>query len=274
MATWVIGDVHGCLEPLLALTKRIGFDPGRDRLWFLGDLVNRGPDSLGVLRWVAARGENVSSLLGNHDLKLLACSSGVEKLRRKDTFGGVLDAPDRDELIAWLARRPLLVHLGRHVLVHAGLLPTWSLEETEEWASRISRRLNGAGRAALLSRPGWKKPRPLPGGGDDLDRLAAAAGILTGVRIVDGDGAPDPEFTGTLAMIPRGFRPWYEGARIQESGRTVVFGHWANHGFARMNGAVCLDSACLYGGALSALRLEDGAVRSVPCPRAWPARAG
>ncbi len=272
MATWVIGDVHGCLEPLLRLVEVIGFQPGRDRLWFVGDLVNRGPDSLGVLRWASGQGDAVSSLLGNHDLKLLACASGVNEVRRKDTFGDVLTAPDREELIAWLARRPLLVRLGEHVLVHAGVLPSWTLEETQGWARAVSEALAGPARAELLGRSGWKHPGAVPEDGDDLDRLAAAAGVLTGIRIVDAGGIPDPEFTGTLEAIPGGFRPWYEDAHILEAGRTVVFGHWASHGFSRMDGAVCLDSACLYGGALTAFRLEDGTVRSVPSPPAWLGR--
>jgi len=270
MATWVIGDVHGCLEPLLRLADLIGFDASPDQLWLLGDLVNRGPDSLGVLRWVSSRGQAVSSLLGNHDLKLLACAAGAGEVRTKDTFGDVLAAPDRDELIGWLARRPLLVQLEEHILVHAGVLPFWTLDEAEGLASSISGILAGPDRTALLSRAGWKHPGTVPEDGERLDRLAAAAGVLTGIRIVGPRATPDPEFTGPPEATPPGFRPWYEEARIHESGRTVVFGHWAAHGFARMEHAICLDSACLYGGALTALRLEDGAVRSVPCPRAWP----
>jgi len=270
MATWVIGDVHGCLEPLQRLVEALDYQPPRDRLFFLGDLVNRGPDSLGVLRWISSQGDSASSLLGNHDLKLLACAAGVARVRRKDTFGEVLEAPDREELISWLARRPLLQRLDEHLLVHAGFLPRWRLSEVEAWAREISIHLAGPSRSRFLAHTGWLHPGPIPGKGDELQRLAAIAGILTGVRIVDPRGVPHSEFTGALEMIPRGFRPWYRDARIPRSGLTVVFGHWASHGLARMGAAVCLDSACLYGGALTALRLEDGAVRSIPCPRAWP----
>ena len=274
MATWVIGDVHGCLGALLELVEVIGFDPKHDRLWLVGDLVNRGPDSLGVLRWASRREGAVSAVLGNHDLKLLACAAGVSEVREgKDTFGDVLAAPDREELIEWLARRPLAVPLDGHLLVHAGLLPGWDLDEALDLARAGGRVLAGDERAAFLACGGWKKPGPMPKDGGTLDRMAAAAGIFTGIRIVDHDGIPDAAYTGPVETIPPGFRPWYRGARILDCGRTVVFGHWAAHGARRLPGAVCLDSACLYGGALTALRLEDGAARSVPCPRSRPPRS-
>ena len=257
MSTWVIGDIHGCWEPLERLLESIRFNADRDRLWLVGDLVNRGPDSVRVLRWASSLGDRITAVLGNHDLKLLACAEGINPVRDKDTFGDVLAAPDREELIAWLASRPLLVREGAHVLIHAGILPAWSIAEAERLAGEVAAELAGAGRTELLARPGWWHPVAMPSGGARLDRLAAAAGIFTGVRVVAGRDRPPSEFAGRPEQAPPGFRPWYEGARVADEGLTVLFGHWAAHGLARLPGAVCLDTACVYGGALTALRLED-----------------
>lgn len=256
MATWALGDVHGCFGTLERALERIDFDPGRDRLWLVGDLVNRGPRSLEVLRWAAGLGERVTAVLGNHDLHLLLRSRGLVGVKPGDRLEEVLAAPDRDELLDWLRRRPILHREGGWVLVHAGLLPAWDLPEAEALAAELAGRLGGdAGWEALaeLAR-GARRWRP------DLegrDRLAAALRVFTRLRTVRPDGSPQLGFTGRPEAAPDGGRPWYELSPVPGTDHTVLFGHWAQLGLLRAPGAVCLDSSCVYGGVLTALELDD-----------------
>jgi bis(5'-nucleosyl)-tetraphosphatase (symmetrical) len=258
VADWVIGDVHGCWETLQRLLERIGWEPGRDRLWLIGDLVNRGPGSLEVLRW-AARQPHLDAILGNHDLHLLARAAGSAGVRPEDRLDKVLEADDREALLEWLRRRPFLQRVGSALLVHAGLLPEWSGDEALSLAGAASRRL-----PALLPRLA-RKPKPkwsAEAAGDE--RLAAAVAIFTRLRIVRGDGRPKLSFTAAPESVPEGCRPWYEGSRLVAEGTRVVFGHWALMGFRRWPGVVCVDSGCVYGGRLTALRLDDDTAVHVP----------
>lgn len=258
MATWVIGDVHGCWETLQRLLDRICWSPDRDRLWLIGDLVNKGPGSLEVLRW-AVRRPCVDSLLGNHDLHLLALAAGLTGARPEDRLDDVLRADDRDELLEWLRRRPLLARVGEEVLVHAGLMPEWGLDEAANIAAEASARLDVL--LPVLS----SKPRPKWGrsvAGDD--RLAAAVGIFTRLRVLRADGRPKLGFIAAPESAPPGVRPWFETARVVRDGCPVVFGHWATMGFRRVGRVVCLDSGCVYGGALTAICLDDDRVVEAP----------
>jgi bis(5'-nucleosyl)-tetraphosphatase (symmetrical) len=151
MATYAIGDVHGCFETLRRLLRRVVYDPARDRLWFVGDLVNRGPDSLGVLRWAAAQGDRIVAVLGNHDLHLLARAEGISAARKRDTLEEILEAPDRDDLLSWLRSRPLLHREGEILLVHAGLFPEWTPAEAERLARDVEARLRGEKAPKLLT---------------------------------------------------------------------------------------------------------------------------
>jgi bis(5'-nucleosyl)-tetraphosphatase (symmetrical) len=258
MATWVIGDVHGCWETLQRLLERLGWDPGRDLLWLIGDAVNKGPGSLEVLRW-AVREPRVDSLLGNHDLHLLARAAGLAEPRPDDRLGDVLGADDRDELLGWLGRRPLLEQVEGSVLVHAGLMPEWDLDEAASLAVDTAARL-----AALLPRLAHK-PKPKWGRhrvGDE--RLAAAVGIFTRLRVVRADGRPKLGFIAAPEAAPTGVRPWFETSRVVRDGHAVIFGHWATMGFRRVGRVVCLDSGCVYGGSLTAICLDDQHVIQVP----------
>jgi len=251
VADWVIGDVHGCWETLRRLLERIRWQPGRDRLWLIGDLVNRGPRSLEVLRW-AARQPRLAAILGNHDLHLLARAAGWADARPEDRLDEVLAADDRETLLEWLRRRPFIHRAGSALLVHAGLLPEWSGDEALSLAGSAGRRLQ-----ALLPRLARKpKPRWSAGATGD-DRLAAAVAIFTRLRVVRADGRPKLSFTAAPESVPDGCRPWYEGSRLVAEGTRVVFGHWALMGFRRERGVVCIDSGCVYGGRLTALRLDD-----------------
>lgn len=273
MATWVVGDVQGCFSTFRRLLDRLEFRPGRDRIWFVGDLVNRGPDSLGMLRWAHRHRESVVCVLGNHDLHLLAQREGVIPARRRDTLGPVLEAPDAGELCDYVAGLPFVHREDGFLLVHAGLLPGWSLSGIEA-AARSASTCLGRDRAgflrALYSVRG-DRPEESPGGtpgsegpaGASLAAGAQAASVFTRIRIVDVEGTPSFDFDGVPEAIPPGYRPWFEAVSFPEH-LTVLFGHWAALGLMVSERAVCLDSGCVWNGSLTALRLDDGALRIQP----------
>ena len=260
MATFAIGDIHGCYETLRRLLRRIEFDPRRDRLWLVGDLVNRGPRSLDVLRWAAELGDRLTCVLGNHDLHLLARAEGLAAPKRRDTLGPVLTAPDRDELLGWLRTRPLLHREGDHVLVHAGLFPSWTVAQAEGLAREVEQRLRGRNRAArrLLASAGarsdlrWREHRLSP-----FRRARAALAGFVKLRTLTPDGRICADFSGPPAEAPRGCRPWFAvpGRRSAES--LVIFGHWAAMGLRLEPGIAALDTGCAWGRQLTALRLDD-----------------
>jgi bis(5'-nucleosyl)-tetraphosphatase (symmetrical) len=269
MATWVIGDVHGCWKTLQRLLGSIGWDPDRDSLWFVGDLVNRGPASLDVLRWTFEHRANLNVVLGNHDLHLLARAAGAAKKRKEDTLDQILAAPDRRELLEWLRTRPLVHRFGPYVMVHAGLAPEWGVELMTGLAEAVASRLADAdGDAVVRSLYERRKTQwNVELRGDD--QLAAAAAIFTRMRMVDREGKPMLDYAGPPGAAPDGWRPWYTKSAVRSQGYRLLFGHWAQFGFYRAHDAVCLDSGCVYGGRLTALCLNDGRVvqeRSVDTP--------
>ncbi len=274
MATWAIGDVQGCWQSLQALLEAIHYDPADDELLFAGDLVNRGPGSLEVLRF--AMDQEARVVLGNHDLHLLACDAGVRQPRPGDTLDGILTAPDRDRLLDWLGRQPLLIEWDGYVLVHAGLLPAWTQDAAARWADRIRAALMGPERDRLLARPRGETRLAWNPRADERSRLRVALAAFTLLRTCTPAGEIDLKYKGPPGQAPAGSVPWYAvpSARWRENGRrtTVLFGHWAAHGFADLGRVVCLDSGCVWGGALTAFRLEDRRVvqvpsRDVPAPR-------
>jgi bis(5'-nucleosyl)-tetraphosphatase (symmetrical) len=263
MATWVIGDIHGCWQTLQALLQRIEWLPGRDSLWLVGDLVNRGPDSLEVLRWAKEHDEHLVAVLGNHDLHLLARSVGAAKKKRDDVLEDVLGAPDREALLAWLRRRPLQHNFGPYVLVHAGLGPGWNIEFTRRLAAAVAERISD-GDDSFLARLYSNRKKPW---NDDLsgdEMLAAAAAVFTRVRMVGPDGRARLSYSGPPGAAPADWSPWFREAAVRRQGYVVIFGHWALFGFYRSRDVVCLDSGCVYGGRLTALCLDDGSVVQEP----------
>ena len=275
MATWVVGDVQGCFSTFRQLLDRIEFRPGRDRLWFVGDLVNRGPDSLGMLRWVYRHQDSIICVLGNHDLHLLAQREGVIPARRRDTLAPVLGAPDAEELCDWVARLPFVHREDGFLLVHAGVLPGWGLSRIAAAAGDARDALTedrGGFLRALYSvrgdNPRTKKNADEAAGpngpaGRRLLLGATAASVFTRIRIVDAEGTPSFTFDGVPETIPPGHRPWFESVSLP-AGLTVVFGHWAALGLMVSERAVCLDSGCVWNGSLTALRLEDGVLMVQP----------
>lgn len=255
MATWAIGDVHGCYRSLRRLLKRRAIAP-EDRLWFTGDLVNRGPRSLEVLRFVADLGERATVVLGNHDLHFLAMAAGVGEARKRDTLERLLAARDLEELAVWLAARPALVNEGERLLVHAGLRAEWSPGEALRRARRAEKALRGADVAAYLRayRP-RETAAELP---QAVEReVLEDLRVMTLVRTVTADGEPRYDFAGPLAERPSGRLAWFDLPWRKSARTTIVCGHWAALGLVVRENLIALDTGCAWGGALTAIRLED-----------------
>ncbi len=245
MATYAIGDVQGCYKTLERLLRRIEFGR-RDRLWLVGDLVNRGPRSADVLRFAKGLGERAVVVLGNHDLHLIARAEGLAERKKRDTLDDVLDADDCDELVAWLREQPLVHREGNWLMVHAGLLPRWTAEDAQEKAREVEATLRGRRRASLLT------------GGT---RLAETLRAFTRLRMCDSEGRLC-DHDGPPADAPKGCISWFEHPRRRSTDVTVVFGHWSALGLYVGTDAIGLDTGCVWGGALTALRLEDRAIFS------------
>ena len=256
MSTYAIGDVHGCFATLEALLAEISFDSERDQLWFVGDLVNKGPRSLDVLRCVRDLGDRARVTLGNHDVHLIGRALGVRPHLQHDRFDEVLAAPDCSELVDWLRQQPVLVEAtvgdSAYAMVHAGLRATWTMQEARQLAREVEAQLRGNGCEALL-RDYYDQPNAA---------LQAALRVFVHMRACAADGAAC-KFTGPPEDVPDGYLPWYDRFSDEGWGGTVVFGHWAALGFRRMDRAIGLDSGCAYGRTLTALRLDDGAVTGV-----------
>jgi bis(5'-nucleosyl)-tetraphosphatase (symmetrical) len=261
VATYAIGDIQGCFETLTRLLRRISFDINRDRIWLVGDMVNRGPASLEVLRWAKGLGHRVTVVLGNHDFHLLALAEGVRVPKSRDTLEGILNAPDRDELLEWLARRPLLHREGSFVLVHAGLLPSWSIGEAEARAREVESGLRSAKRGQLLECIYREEgPAEWDEALEGMDRLRVIANALATLRTCTVRGQPCEDFSGPPELAPPGCLPWFEVPGRSSRDHTIIFGHWAALGLRLQPGIVALDSGCVWGGHLTAVRLDDGSV--------------
>lgn len=257
MATYAIGDIQGCFGPLQRLLAKIAFDPSKDRLWLTGDLVNRGPQSLEVLRWASHHRDSITVVLGNHDLHLLALAAGVRDPKSKDTVADVLDAPGRNELLDWLRSRPLFVVEGEHAMVHAGLLPSWTVERAAQLARELETELQGPRHKKALEAiysggsPAWSDAIEPPG------RWCALANIFTRLRTCTLGGKARYDFSGPLQQLPPGHMPWFVFPGRRSESHTIVCGHWASLGLHLEPRVLALDSGCVWGGALTALRLED-----------------
>ncbi len=277
MAAYAIGDVQGCHERLLALLDVIGFDCARDRLWFCGDLVNRGPDSLATLRLVCSLGDAAVTVLGNHDLHLLAVAEGGLPPYRKDTLHDVLHAPDREALIDWLRTRPLLHHdaeLG-FTMVHAGLPPQWDLAQAQACAREVESVLVGDDYREFLHRMYGDQPLQWSPGLAGWDRLRFITNCFTRLRYCDDQGRLCLKAKGPPGTQPPPCRPWFAVPGRASRALNVVFGHWSTLGPRTEPGVFALDTGCVWGGRLTALRLDAGhRTWSVGCPEAVAAHAG
>ena len=270
MTTYAIGDVQGCFEELTALLGVIGFDRGKDRLWFVGDLVNRGPASLATLRFVRDLGERALTTLGNHDLHLLAVAHGFAKQRKDDTLADVLDAPDRDELLDWLRHRPMFHAEANYVLVHAGLLPQWDVATAKTLASEVEAELRGPRHREFLAQLYGSRPDRWSDSLRGVERLRVIVNAMTRMRFCTPEGVMDFTTKGEAAESPAGYLPWFEVTGRRSAGHTVICGHWSALGLRVAPNLLALDSGCVWGGKLSAIRLEDRRLYQVPCANAAP----
>ena len=264
MATYAIGDIQGCFESFMALLKRIDFDKGADQLWLAGDLVNRGPRSLEVLRWVIDHESQCQVVLGNHDLNLLAVAAGVRGHKERDTLHGILEASDRNDLLQWLRQRPLMVRDGNTLMVHAGLLPQWSVEQAETLARQLEGEIQGSKNNNLLKRTDAAKLGSWSRVDGEENRKLLALAALTRLRTLDLDGVMDDDFNGEPSALPPGRLPWFSHPTRQSQKARIIFGHWAALGLYRQDLVVGLDSGCVWGGVLTAIRLDDDAIFQQP----------
>jgi len=279
VATYVVGDVQGCHRTLMALVAAVGFEPAKgDRMLFVGDLVNRGPHNVDVLRWMMAQGPAVDAVLGNHDLHLLARARGLSDAKPRDTLDDVLTAPPRERAawLDWLRHRPFVLkvtrprHFDQHFvqdpgtwhLVHAGWPPGMTPGEAECEAAALEARLRGRGvdgvlRALREPAVPWSRVRD---GRDARARQRTALQAFVHIRTCHPDGTPDPTFSGALADRPSGHRAWFDFDAAPRQGTTIVFGHWAALGLHAGRGVLCLDTGAAWGRELAALRLEDSRI--------------
>ncbi|WP_288108681.1 symmetrical bis(5'-nucleosyl)-tetraphosphatase [Limnobacter sp.] len=270
MTHYAIGDVQGCLDPLLALLDKIHFDPTNDALWFAGDLVNRGPKSLETLRFIHSLGDRARVVLGNHDLHLLALWCGSGKSHKSDTIEEIVQAPDADMLIDWLRAQPLALELPtvlptgqRGLMVHAGILPQWSFDNALAFSDEVQ---------AVLAGPDWKsfmaelygnKPEYWDFSLTGFDRLRVIVNVCTRLRMLYADGKIDFKYKEDPAVAPEGLHPWFEypGERGED---LILFGHWSTLNQVQNSAGYCLDTGCVWGGQLTALQLDTLELTQVP----------
>jgi len=265
MAIYAVGDVQGCYAELARLLEDIRFDPAADRLWLVGDLVNRGPGSLEVLRLIKSLGDSAITVLGNHDLHLLAVAEGVAELHRTDTLDEILNAPDRDELLHWLRNQRLLHAQDGYVLVHAGLLPQWNVAQAESLAREVETALRGDGYGAFLARMYGNAPHNWDDGLTGHKRLRVIVNAFTRMRICTTEGEMEFKFKGEVQDIPPGYLPWFDVPNRASRDATVIFGHWSALGLLQRKNVIALDTGCLWGGPMSAIRLDDRHLFQAAC---------
>lgn len=267
MTTFAIGDLHGCLDPLKLLLDKVHFEPGRDKLWFVGDLINRGPQSLETLRFVKALGDDAVCVLGNHDLHLLAVVHGIRRAGGRDTLDDILDADDLDDLINWLRHLPLLHHSNELdiTMVHAGIHPKWDLALAQAMAAEVEQALRSPNYVDFLERMYGNKPTKWSTKLGKHRRRRFAVNAFTRMRLCTRKGELDFSHTCAPSKAPKDLMPWYNvPARKPIAGR-IVFGHWSSHPAFAVSNVVPLDRGAVWGGSLAALALETGVTTTIDC---------
>ncbi len=258
MAVYAIGDIQGCYDPLRRLLDVLDFDPTQDKLWAVGDLVNRGPQSAQVLRLLMELGSSAVCVLGNHDLTLLAVAEGFIQTRPKDTFDSILEAPDRESLLDWLRHQPLLHHDAEldYTMVHAGLPPQWDLAQAQACAAELEAILRGPDYLWFLEHMFGSEPDQWQDDLQGMDRLRFIANGLTRMRYCNAEGVLCFSSKGPLGTQPPGFLPWFRVPGRKSAALNIVFGHWGTLGYHREPGISALETGCAWGHKLTALRLD------------------
>ncbi len=267
MSTYVIGDLQGCLQPLKSLIlKTREATTGTPRWLFVGDLVNRGPSSLQTLRYLRTLGEQAKVILGNHDLHLLAAAHGIRKIKNGDALMDILRAPDCDALLDWLRRQPLARMEQEHLLVHAGVLPEWSADKTLALANEVEAVLSGPNWVDFLKVMYGNEPAKWDDALTGTERLRCIVNALTRLRFCTPKGEMEFVENGGVQTAPAGYVPWFEAPDRQTANTTIVFGHWSTLGLLLRPNLISLDTGCVWGGKLTAIRLEDRQLFQVNCP--------
>ncbi|MDX9844484.1 MAG: symmetrical bis(5'-nucleosyl)-tetraphosphatase [Aquabacterium sp.] len=267
---YLMGDLQGCCQPLERMLQTIDFSPSRDHLYVLGDLVNRGPDSLGVLRRLRGLDNAATCLLGNHDLHLLAVAHGVRKPHRSDTLEPILNTPDRDEWLGWLRQQRLAVHEQGWLMVHAGVVPQWDAAQTVALAGEVETLLRSPEVGEFLTLMYGNEPARWDDSLQGVDRWRCVVNSLTRLRFCAADGTMEFATKEGADGAPEGYMPWFDVPGRRTQGTPVAFGHWSTLGLINRDDLLALDTGCLWGGHLTAVRV-DGATREViqiPCPQA------
>ncbi|MWV11247.1 symmetrical bis(5'-nucleosyl)-tetraphosphatase [Pseudomonas sp. R-28-1W-6] len=274
MATYAVGDLQGCLQPLKCLLERVAFDPAKDRLWLVGDLVNRGPQSLETLRFLFAMRDALVCVLGNHDLHLLAVAHNIERLKKNDTLQEILDAPDRQDLLDWLRQQKLMHHDAERdiTLVHAGIPPQWTVEKALKRAAEVEEALHDDARLPLFL-DGMYGNEPAKWDKDlhGIPRLRVITNYLTRMRFCKADGTLDLKSKEGVGTAPPGYAPWFSYPQRKSRGRKIIFGHWAAlEGQCDEPGLSALDSGCVWGGALTLMNIDSGEKFRCDCTENTP----
>lgn len=265
---YAVGDLQGCHQSLLNLLERIDAATPDARLIFVGDLVNRGPQSLATLRLIRSLGDRAQALLGNHDLHLLAAAHGIRKLHKADTLQEILDAPDRDELLDWLRQRPLALQEQDHLFLHAGVLPQWSAAKTVALAQEVEAVLRGPHWVGFLSEMYGNQPLRWDDALQGNERLRCIVNALTRLRFCTEDGTMELAAKESTGISMPGYLPWFDVPQRQTQDVTVVYGHWSTLGLVLRPNLIGLDTGCVWGGKLTAVRLADRQLFQVSCPQA------
>ncbi len=260
VATYAVGDIHGCYDVFQRLLARVKFDGGCDRLWLVGDLVNRGPQSLATLRWAHRNRDIATVVLGNHDFHLLALAAGVARAKSSDTLGEILRADDGEELCEWLRARPLAHCEDGYLMVHAGVLPQWSADDVLQLAAEAGDVVAGEEWREFAKVLYGDEPAAWSPELRGVERWRVIINALTRMRVCSEAGVMDLRFQGKPEESPRGCRPWFDVAGRKTAAMPIICGHWAALGFLRRADLLALDSGCFWRGVLTAVRLEDGEV--------------
>ena len=257
MPTYAIGDLQGCYDPLQRLLERIKFAPENDTLWLVGDLVNRGPQSLEVLRFIKSLGAAAVTVLGNHDLHLLALASGFGRVHKSDTFGPILAAPDRDELLHWLQHRRLAWREREFLLLHAGLMPGWSADDAMRLAAEAEAVLQQPDARDFFAQMYGDSPCAWRDNLQGIARIRVIVNTFTRMRYCTAQGEMDFHHKGAPGSQPPGLFPWFDVPERRSADTTIIMGHWSTLGLIHRPNLLALDTGCLWGGELTAVRLED-----------------
>lgn len=258
MAHYAIGDLQGCYAEFTALLNTIQFNPSRDTLWLVGDIVNRGAQSLECLQFCMRHEDSVQIVLGNHDLHLLALLYKQGNMNKKDTLTPILQHPDARKMRDWLRVQPLMLHTDTHVLVHAGLLPQWTVAQAQSLADEVSAELSGCRTDYFLSKMYGNKPSAWQLELSGSNRFRLITNVLTRMRVLHTDGSLEYAYKETYADIPSDLHAWFDAPNRQHLSHTIVFGHWSALGFVNDKNVLALDTGALWGGELTAVNLHTG----------------